>query len=213
MAEEPIIIRHYQKQDRYKFGIKLLDLAMSKLGRDYKIVGPEKQRVNEARGEISIIDGELDIEFLSTTVKREASMLPVKIPVYRGLLGLRLLLVRPTSNEKFRTIKNIEGLRQFVGGHGQHWGDLPVYEANNLKVMTSVDYESLFNMLIWKRFDYFHRGINEIWDELDRYSKDLIIADNIMLFYEQPVYFFIGKHRPDLALQVEQGLNISLQDG
>jgi len=140
-------------------------------------------------------------------------MIPIRIPIYRGLLGLRLLLITPSMNQSISKIKSLDRLRSFTGGHGAHWGDLPVYGANKLRVATSVNYQNLFKMLIKGRFDYFHRGVNEIWGELDRYSEDLIVADKVMLFYPHPVYFFIGKHRPELAAQLERGMKIALEDG
>ncbi len=216
LAQDKIIVNHYQTQSRYTFGLSLLDLALSKLDQNYEILSPYKDNamgINEARGEMEVIAGSLDLEFMSTTTWREASMIPVKIPIYRGLLGLRLLLIKPAMIPKMSNVKNLETLRPFIAGHGEHWGDLAVYEANNLKVMTSVNYENLFKMLIGGRFHYFHRGVNEIWDELALYSDDLVIEDHIMLFYPHPVYFFIGKHRPELALQIEKGLKIAIEDG
>tara|TARA_R110002073_G_scaffold110035_8_gene246107 strand:+ start:37305 stop:38132 length:828 start_codon:yes stop_codon:yes gene_type:complete len=212
-AEEAIVVKHYQYQERYEFGLKVLDLALSKLGEDYLIVGPNKQEVNEGRGELQVIEGQLDLEFMSATLNRESRMIPIKIPIYQGLLGLRLLLVKPALNEKIKKIEGIDELRQFVGGHGTHWGDLPVYAENDLNVVTSVNYDNLFEMLKKDRFDYFHRGVNEIWNELERYPNDFVVADNIMLYYPQPVYFYIGKHRPDLAKKLEQGLMAALADG
>ncbi len=215
-AQDKIIVTHYQVQSRYAFGLSLLELALSKLDSSYKIISPYKNKaleINEARGETEVITGALDLEFMSTTAQRESSMIPIRIPVYQGILGLRLLLIKPSMSPKISQVNSLEKLRPFIAGHGVHWGDLPVYEANNLRVVTSANYESLFKMLIGGRFDYFHRGVNEIWDELDRYSDDLMIADNIMLFYPHPVYFFIGKHRPELALQIERGLKIAIEDG
>jgi len=107
----------------------------------------------------------------------------------------------------------VRGLGQFVGGHGRLWGDLPLYAENDLDVVTSVHYDNLFKMLKEDRFDYFHRGINEIWGELGRYPNDFVVADDIMLYYPQPVYFFVSKHRPELAKKIEQGLMIALEDG
>jgi len=216
LAQDKIIVKHYQTQSRYDFGISLLDLALSKLDQNYEILTPYKDHelgINEARGEVEIIAGELDLEFMSTTARRQSLMIPVKIPVYRGLLGLRLLLIKPEMIPEMNNVKSLEALRPFIAGHGAHWGDLPVYEANDLKVMTNVHYEHLFKMLIAGRFHYFHRGVNEIWSELERYSEELLIADHIMLFYPHPVYFFIGKHRPELALQIEKGLKIAIEDG
>ncbi len=212
-AGETIIVKHYQQQERYEFGLKVLDLALSKLGEPYQVIGPKTQEVNEGRGEIQVIEGQLDLEFMSATLDRESKMLSVKIPIYQGLLGLRLLLVKPELNEKIKHINSVNDLGQFVGGHGTHWGDLPVYAENNLKVVTAVKYDNLFEMLKRNRFDYFHRGINEIWAELDRYADDFVVADDVMLYYPQPVYFYIGKHRPELAKKLEQGLMAALADG
>lgn len=212
-AEDTIIVKHYQKQARYEFGLKVLDLALSKLDQNYQIIGPEKQELNEARGELQVIHGQLDLQFISTTLHRESKMIPIKIPIYQGLLGLRLLLVKPELNTKIKNITSIEELRQFVGGHSTHWGDLPVYAENKLRVETSVHYDNLFEMLKLGRFDYFHRGVNEIWQELERYPNDFVVADNIMLFYPHPVYFFVGKHRPELAKQIERGMQLAIADG
>lgn len=93
-AEDTIIVNHYQQQTRYEFGLKVLDLALSKLGEDYQIFGPVEQEVNEGRGELLVIEGQYDLEFMSATLYRESKMIPVKIPIYQGLLGLRLLLIK-----------------------------------------------------------------------------------------------------------------------
>lgn len=215
-AQDKIIISHYQTQSRYAFGLSLLDLSLSKLNQNYEIISPYKDNaleINEARGEIEVIIGSLDLEFMSTTAEREASMIAVKIPIYQGLLGLRLLLIKPVMISAMSNVNSIETLRPFIAGHGEHWSDLAVYEANNLEVITSVNYENLFKMLIGGRFHYFHRGVNEIWDELALHSEDLVIEDHIILFYPHPVYFFISKHRPKLALQIEKGLKIAIEDG
>ena len=216
MAEDRITVSHYQVQARYEFGLRLLDLALSKLNIDYEITSPYQENplgINEARGEYKVINGDLDLEFRSTSEKLEASMIPIRIPIYQGILGLRLLLIKPSMNSTIGNVNSLEDLRPYVAGHGLHWGDLPVYRKNNLKVVTSPKYENLFNMLIGGRFDYFHRGVSEIWDELDRYSGDLVIADNIMLFYPHPVYFFVSKSRPELAVLIEKGLQMSINDG
>jgi hypothetical protein len=212
-AEDTIVVKHYQQQARYEFGLKVLDLVLSKLGENYEIVGPKAQDINEARGEYLITSGLLDLEFISTTALRESSMIAIKTPIYRGFLGLRLLLVKPSSNDAIKNVTNLNTLQKYIAGHGKHWGDLPVYAANDLKVVPVVQYNNLFKMLKQGRFDYLNRGANEIWEEQARYSDDFVVADNIMLFYPHPVYFFVGKHRPNLAKKIEKGLSIALEDG
>ena len=212
-GQEAIVVKHYQTHDRYQFGLKLLDLALSKLDTPYRLAAPFGDGINEARGHAMVVSGDLDVEFLMTSDTLERSTIPVRVPVYRGILGLRLLLINKDDQDKFSRLTSLDELRQYTAGHGEHWNDLPVFAAHDLKVITSTSYESLFTQLENRRFDYFHRGINEIWDEWARHQDTLAIADNIMLFYPHPVYFFVSKSRPELAQQLEDGLARALADG
>ena len=160
-----------------------------------------------------VIAGKFDIQWMSTSNYREEQMTAIKMPIYKGILGLRLLLVKKRNKEHISQIKSLADLQKYTGGHGSHWGDLPVYKANALPVHTNANYEPLFLQLANERFDYFHRGLNEIWNEKERYDDSLDIADNIMLFYPQPVYFFVSKSNPKLAIDLETGLKIALEDG
>lgn len=211
--DEPLLVRHYQHQERYSFGQELLELALSNIDKPYKIIPPTRQSVNEARGELQVINGKLDLQWLSTSKERENKLIPIRIPVYQGLLGLRLLLVKKDNHHTLSQIRTLGDLRQYTGGHGQHWQDLPVYAANHMPVKAYGEYHALFRQLIDGHFDYFHRGINEIWAEQKRYQSELKIADNIMLFYSHPVYFFVSKHRPVLAKDLKKGLRKALKEG
>ena len=102
-AEEVIRIRHYHLQPRHDFALKLLELVLSKNGTPYQIIAVKSNEVlTEGRVEKMVVDGELDMLFISTSAARERSMIPIKVPIYRGLLGLRLLLIKPQNNEKFK---------------------------------------------------------------------------------------------------------------
>lgn len=212
-TETTTVVRHYQVQKRYAFGEKVLKLALSKQPGSYRIEAQESQVMNEARGERMVIQGVLDIQWHSTSRHREAKMLPVRIPIYRGILGLRLMLATRAKAPQLAQIKNRDDLRQFTGGHGTHWGDLPVYAANKLTVKTHTNYDALFKLLIDNQFDYFHRGINEIWPEQAQYSKDLQVVKDVMLFYPHPVYFFVTRTKPELANQIQRGLKAAIEDG
>jgi hypothetical protein len=211
--DEPLLVRHYQVQERYEFGAKLLALSLSKSGHAYQIQAPEAQLVNERRGDSMIINGSLDVLWQSVTKKRESKMTPIHTPIYRGILGLRLILAKHDKAYALSQIRTKEDLSRYMGGHGAHWGDLPVYAANNLPVKTHVDYNLLFKWLTIGRIDYFQRGINEIWSEQQRYAKDLTVVNEVMLFYPHPVYFYVSKQRPKLAKDIAAGLRVALEDG
>jgi hypothetical protein len=212
-AETPTIVKHYQSQERYRFGHQLLTLALSKIDQPFTVQPFTRHKINEGRGEVSLINGEFDVQWLSTSAYREQQLTAIKIPIYRGLIGLRLLLVKKENKDRISRIQTLQQLQQLTGGHGTHWADLPIYKANNLPVVSNANYEPLFLQLAADRFDYFHRGVNEIWDEYARHSKTLDIADNVMLFYPHPVYFFVNKDKPELADHLERGLKIALEDG
>lgn len=212
-SDSPIVVKHYQKQVRYQFGADLLHLALSKLDTPFEIIAPATQKANEGRGELLVISGKLDLQWMPTSNGREEKMIAVKIPIYQGILGLRLLLVTKQNHQALSQISSISDLRQYTGGHGSHWLDLPVYAANKLNVTTYGNYQTLFTQLEHNRFDYFHRGLNEIWQEQLNHANKLKIADNIMLFYPHPVYYFINKDRSALAKKIEKGLRMALMDG
>lgn len=212
--EQSIRIRHYHLHPRHDFALKLMDLVLTKSATPYEIQAVKSnEMLTEGRVEKMVVDGELDMLFISTSRERELSMIPIKVPIYRGLLGLRLLLIKPVQNEKFKKIKSLHGLKPYVAGHNVHWSDFGVFRSNGLKVVSSTNYDALFEMLKHDRFDYFSRGVNEVWGELAQHSDELMIADNLMLFYPHPVYFFVSKHKPELAAALEKGLAIAIQDG
>jgi hypothetical protein len=211
--EEPLTVQHYQYQSRYAFGHELLQLALSYSKKPYEIIDPMEQSVNEARGEHLVVTGELDVQWLSTSPEREKKLIAIPIPVYNGILGLRLLLSTKENRPRLSKIRNIESLREYTGGHGSHWQDLVVYKENQLPVKTYGSYQALFKQLEENRFDYFHRGMNEIWSEVKRHESTLAVVDNLMLFYPHPVYFFVTKGRPKLTNDIRTGLQLALQDG
>lgn len=209
----PLTIKHYQSNHRYAFGHELLELALSKVNEGYTIETHPNESINEARGESMLRQGLFDVQWLSYTKARASDFIVIRIPIYRGILGLRLLLVSKAKQHALDHVKSLTDLQAFTGGHGTHWGDLSVYSANNLPVYTYPVYEPLFLQLANHRFDYFHRGLNEIWKEQSRHKDTLVVADNIMLYYPHPIYFMINKNKPELAQHIQQGLEVALKDG
>lgn len=213
LANESLIIKHYQSHSRYQFGIDVLKLALTKTNTPYKLATPFEDKLNEARGEKLVISGDLDLQFMITTLDRETKMIPIKFPIYRGLLGMRLLLIHKNNMGKFTNVNSLSQLQELVAGHGQHWKDLPIYKHNGLPVETNVSYQGLFRQLKTNRFDYFHRGVLEIWPEWHLHRQTLTVLNGLALFYPIPTYFFVSKNNPELVPIIEKGLSIALKDG
>jgi ABC-type amino acid transport substrate-binding protein len=165
---------------------------------------------------IADLKNENNINLIWTTInaKRERELLPIKISLIGELNNYRVLLIRAEDQPKFDKVKNLNDLRKFTAGLGSQWPDAEVMRNNDLSVIGSPAYLPLFKMLAAKRFDYFPRGLYEVWNEAKIHADlGLVIEKNIMLYYEAPFYFFVNKNNPQLADRIERGLKIAIADG
>ncbi len=151
----------------------------------------------------------LDITFSMTSESREADYIAIKIPLLNGMYGKRKLLVNANNKNKFENI-TLNELKNHIACQGMHWPDYRKLKLNGFSVYGVDDYESNFKMLAKGRCDYFPRGIAEIDSDLNefngKYGK-MAMVDNILLVYDAPVYFFVGKHQQELADIVMYGLS------
>lgn len=191
----------------------LLKLALSKTPTKYNWQEPV-ENTSEERIVSMLMDNELDVVWYASTSNLEERLLPVRIPIYRGLLGYRVLMIKKGTQHKFDGVKTLEDLSQFSLGQGRFWADTQVLESNGLKVVKVLKYEGLFFMLDGDRFDGYPRGVHEPWSEIQRYPKlALDVEQNILLSYINPFYFFVNKANPELARDIERGLRIAIEDG
>ncbi|NQZ08240.1 MAG: hypothetical protein HRT35_13865, partial [Algicola sp.] len=157
---------------------------------------------------------ELEVLWTMTDAAREEVLLPIRIPLLKGLMGYRIFIIRQEDQVKFRDINTLAQLRKLIAGQGHDWPDTQILRANKLKVTTSSSYIGLFEMLQSKRFDYFPRSITEAQSEQPLYQpKGLITEDSLLLHYIAPFYFFVALANTTLAKRLETGLQIALEDG
>ena len=216
---KPLLVNYFQKDLRFELEIKLLELALKEtIDTDGEFsLRPIKEKVTQGRGLKFLEQGEIDVVFLPTSKKREQRFLPIKIPLLRGILGYRVFLIHKDSINDFDEISTFEQLRKkYIAGFGTHWADRDILEDNNIRVMESPNYDNLFNMLELRRFDYFPRGITEVWRELEEFGTkhpNLIVEKQIALYYPYSVYYFVNKSNVKLASRIERGLKVLLKNG
>jgi hypothetical protein len=158
--------------------------------------------------------GFIDLVWSVTNSTYESELLPIRISLLKDLNSYRIFLIRSEDQKRFDQVNSLDDLRRFTAGQGSHWPDTEILQANDLPVITSVQFESLFPMLITKRFDYFPRGLDEIWNEEKLFTgKGLSIEQHLMLHYPSPKYFFVNKSNKVLADRIERGLKIAIADG
>ena len=156
----------------------------------------------------------LDIVWTMTSKAREAKILPIRIPLLKGLMGYRFLIIRAEDMKKFHAVNTLEDLKAFKAGQGHDWPDTEILRANGIKVIGSPSYDGLFAMLKRKRFDYLPRCVNEPWDELKvKKNQDLAVEPILLIRYTAPSYFFVNPQNTLLANRLEKGFRLAIQDG
>lgn len=149
-----------------------------------------------------------------TDKEREQQMRPIRIPLFKGLFGYRVLLIRKQEQARFDQINTQQDLAKFLGGQGTHWPDTLILQANGLRVTTAETTESLFRMIAARRFDYFPRGVSEAWFELlQRQDANLEVENKLLLYYPTAIYFFVNKNNEELAQRIEKGMEVLIDNG
>ena len=155
-----------------------------------------------------------DLIWLVSTDKREKNLLPIKVPLLKGLFGLRVPMIHMEDKQKFSQINSSSQLQKMTAGQGHDWPDTKVLQHNNYNVLPVANYRALFNMLSEKKIDYFPRSVAEIADELKLAgNEDLISQPTILMHYPSPIYFFVCRNKHALAARIQKGLEIAIDDG
>ncbi|MBY0573878.1 MAG: hypothetical protein K2P84_09375 [Undibacterium sp.] len=194
---------------------ELLHLAVQNSPRTYTL-SPTKAKTQQGRAiyEMTRINGTVNLTWTMTTDERERMLIPIRIPIDKGLLGWRVPLITAKNRLAFAGINSIEQLQKFSAGQGHDWPDVQIMKANQLPVYTSNAYDSLFAMLAVNRFDYFPRSIFEILPDLEAHSEyGLEVDQHIVLHYITACYFFVSPHQPQMAEDLRIGLEKIIANG
>lgn len=150
----------------------------------------------------------------ATKPELETELIPIRIPIYKGLLGVRLAVIRKQDQPNFLHVNNLDDLKRFTVGQGSDWSDTLILKDAGFSVITASDIHKLYNMLEAKRFDMLPRGVMEPWGELREVNGDtLAIEQSLVIAYPMPAYIFVSPHQPELAAIIEAGLNKAIADG
>lgn len=221
-AKETTLVVHPADEDkgdpRFNDVKEILRTALEKTVAEF---GPftlraSKQHTNGLRYLNNLAnDTELNVVWSSTTEEKERNYLPIRIPLRKGILGYRVMLVHKDKQALLKNVRTLADLKKFTLGQGVGWDDIKLYEANGINVIEA-KYSNLFRMLNYQRFDLLPRGINEVFTEFEKESAqnpDIVIDDNILIHYPWPYYFFVSKNNQSLHKRLELGLNKMIKDG
>jgi len=192
---------------------QMIKLAFEHLGRNVELI-PVDEAMTQTRLVEDTLNGSLDIMWAGTGKELEQQLEPIRIPMFKGLLGHRFFIIRKGDQARFDDVKSIEDLRKIPIGQGTAWIDTKILEANGLKVVKSMKYQNLFFMLDGGRFDAFPRAVFEPFSEVEKRPElNLAVEKRLMLVYKMDFYLFVSKNNKQLARDLELGLNRAIADG
>lgn len=195
------------------YAIGMLRLGLQKVGKPFEII-VEDDALSAPKLREELIAGNIDVIWTATNMDMEENALPVRVPLYKGLLGHRILIVHKDNAHLFDHVESMQEALKFKYGQGVGWTDTTIMKANGMNVVEATKYEGLFYMADGKRFDAFPRGVHEPWGEVSKHTDlELAVDKNLMFVYIMPYYLMVTPGRPDLAADIERGLLMAIDDG
>ncbi len=221
-VNSPITITILPKQSTadttHDYQVKIIELALKKNKIDNVTINFAETFASQGRA-MRLLNppAMLDLVAAGPTKDRDSLYHAIKIPLYMGLLGYRVLVIRKDRYQEFINIKHPNELKALIACQAYHWPDSDILEANGYKVLRVLKLESMFTLVRNGRCDYFPRSITEGYTEIKGYAKIshtdvLAVFDDIILKYKFPYYLFTGIDNKKLAAQLEFGLEQAIAD-
>ncbi len=201
----------------HQYFIDLIKLAASKI--ENEVGGVEVQVIPQGQlrhsSQLRLVrTGDIDFFWAGTSNELERELLPIRIPLMRGLLGYRVSITHRDNIERFQ--QPGFSLASARACQVRHWPDVEILRDNDYLVITVNEYSRTFELTNRKRCDYFPRAIYEGYGELQQAQAnfpDLTMYDDSLLYYPFPLYYFTRKSNLGKANWLEQGLMLAIEDG
>ncbi|WP_016955996.1 hypothetical protein [Catenovulum agarivorans] len=158
----------------------------------------------------------VDVYWAGTSHQRDTDLLPVTIPLVKGLLGYRMPIIQKDSIATFDKISNLSQLKELTACQGLSWPDTDILEHAGIRVHKNAVYERMFKQVAIGRCDYFPRGIYEGISEVkarEMLYPNLIFYTDLIIYYPFPMYYFVSKQNPMLHKRLTQGLELLIAEG
>lgn len=204
----------YQDDTRDRYAVELLKLALSKSDNKFELKPSELFMLQQRAIKEVERNENLQVMWTMTSQEREKTLLPIRIPIDRGMLGWRLLLIPANKAPRFADITSADQLKKLVAGQGADWPDTAILRASAFHVDESARYKDIFLKLKAGRIDYFPRSIQEIWGELAEHAADdYAIEKTLAIHYPTAMYYFVNRSNTALAAAIGKGLEAAIADG
>ncbi|MCV2356797.1 transporter substrate-binding domain-containing protein [Paucibacter sp. B2R-40] len=211
------LIRHALSQEQ-NAKVLTYEQAVLKLLLDKTIptYGPYRLQpsevVSQNRAFLQLSAGELEVLSSMTSQAREAQAIPVRVCLYRGLMGVRLPIALISKREQLEAISSASQAQALSVGQVADWPDAKILSANGWKVERMAKLSPFAEMLKRERIDLFALGAVEVFPIIDA-MPGLTVLDQWLIAYPSAFYFFVSPQSPALAERLRKGWELVLADG
>lgn len=194
-----------------QYTIELLELALAKTGVRFAINSTDDVILQGKAFNLLSNNRSINIVWSMTNKQRETDFLPIRVPIFKGLIGWRVLLVEPGMLARLESSK----LRDNSAVQGMDWPDTKILQSNGFNVVNATNYDEAFTIMHRSQADMFPRSVIEVLAEMadDNLRRELVIEPNYVIQYPAAMYFFVNKRDKILARLLEQGFAKAIADG
>lgn len=199
-----------------EYQLKLLELALDRAGQPYKLERVDLN-LNQFTLQQELRKGKtINVFWMGTSSALESALIPVPIPLFRGLEGLRLSFIHSDAQEKFNQVNTLADLKLLKAAQGVGWADNKILEQAGIATYAG-RYSNLFRLINdGDKLDFFPRGLVEIFAErreLAAQYPNLAIEQHLLIRYPFAEFFFVSPESPKLAKALQTGLERAYADG
>lgn len=226
-ANELDTIKYYDKGYSPQFRIYLTDVLKLVMDKTVAEYGPYQIEyyshfLSSNRSKIETEHGKLvNLEFSpewrgSGDHLDDTKVIKIDFPVFKGLLGLRNLIVKRERDGYFSQLSSADEFRSLIAGQGAGWVDVTLLRENQIEVREAQLFDALFPMLMKNRFDYVPLSILEadvaLQTKVDDFPQ-LVLNQDTAIFYPLPMYLWVNAKLPRLAERLKRGYTLANEDG
>jgi hypothetical protein len=205
----------YDGDERHKYPEALLKLALDKTGVRYEMRASTRLKYQSKALRQLKENIEVNVVWSMTDRQREDELLPIRIPLAKGLIGWRVLLSHTNKPFFKKKIDSLEDLLVYSPVQGIDWPDTKILQANGFNVIGAQNHTEALDLLSRQQVDFYPRSVIEALYELKQEGADpdIELKHGLALQYKTAMYFFVNKSNLTLARLIEVGLNRAIDDG
>lgn len=206
--------------ERAAYFIRLLEQSLQLIGQPYTVrylkdLPPRRMWAMLGRGDINLFYG-----MITEEKERNRRIVPVRVGLTNGLIGQRVLLIRPEDAGVFAKVRSVSDLKRtgLVAGFGEGWADVKIWRGAGLPVYEHVaPWPTIFAMAAAgnRHVDYLPRGVIEVLEEA-RTHPEMVVEQRLLFEYPADFGFYLsaaaGRYQPILERALQEAEATGLKE-